>query len=98
MKGLQIRIRYKTCSQEIQFHGGKKIHRCKCVCREPKGATSIGPQRCTGHEQAELRGQGREEGRENLKRNVKVEGGGSSMGRFGEHLIQTALRKYTKEK
>lgn len=74
--------------------GAKKIHRCKCVCREPKGPTSAGPQRCTGHEQAELRGQGRE----NLKRNVKVEGGGSSMGRFGEHLIQTELRKYTKEK
>lgn len=47
-------------------------------------------------EQAELRGEGRKEGRESLERNVKTRKAGS-LGRSGEHLIQIELRKYTKE-
>ena len=54
-----------------KFWGLSKMLRCKCVQGSRKGALLLGPE-SERAEQAELRGEGRKEGRESLERNVKT--------------------------
>lgn len=91
-KGFKYQPNTKLALKKFTVSWGQKDIQIKYVCGKPEGSNSAGPWGWKGQGQAELRGQGKEEGREDRERNGRA-GGKGSMGRFGEHLIQTELRK-----
>lgn len=85
-KGFKHKLGIKLNLKKFSFMG-QKVYRCKGVC----GGTSAGPWEWKGQGQAELRRQGREK----LKRNVK---GAGSACRFREHLNSNEVEKIYERK